>query len=135
MRDLDRYLGDGGMPVLTALGISFIEYGAGWSTATWTVAEPCANPAGTVQAGIHATALDAAMYFALVAALESGERGATLHLSVQTQRPAVVGDELRLHGQTVRVGHTVAFCSGTVTRGDEIIATATGTFAVQRSED
>ncbi len=135
MRDLDRYLGNGGMPLLDTLGVAFTEYGAGWSAAGWDVTDACANPAGIVQAGIHATALDAAMYFALVAALEKGERGATLHLSVQTVRPARTGDALQLRGQTTRVGRTVAYCSATITRGDEIIATATGTFAVMRGDD
>lgn len=134
MRELEQFLGDGGMPLLGELGVEFTEYGAGWSAGSWNVTDTCLNPSGGVQAGVFATALDAAMSFALVAALEKGERGVTLHMSVQTIRPAGAGDALTMRGQTTRVAKTVAYCSATITRNDEIIATATATFAVRRDD-
>lgn len=133
MRDLDRFLGNGGMPLLDDLGVAFIEYGEGWSRATWTVAAPCTNPAGFVQAGVYSVALDAAMYFALVASLASGESGATLHMDVQTVNPARADDVLEVRGEVTHIARSVAFCAATITRDATVIASASGTFAVKRS--
>lgn len=134
MRDLDRFLGDGGMPLLAELGVSFTGYAPNESTATWTVRATCLNPAGIVQAGVHAVVLDAAMYFALVASLESGEYGSTLEMSTQTLEPARGEDQLTVQGQVTRVARTVAFCWAEVRRGEQRISTAHATFAVRRRE-
>ena len=46
MRNLDKSLGDGGMPLLAQLGLSFERYGEGWAEATWTPTELACNPLG-----------------------------------------------------------------------------------------
>ena len=39
VRDMDRSLGDGGMPLLAQLGVDFQRYGEGWVEAAWTPTE------------------------------------------------------------------------------------------------
>ncbi|HZE06442.1 MAG TPA: hypothetical protein VE127_14530, partial [Solirubrobacteraceae bacterium] len=57
-KDMDRWLGDGGMEVIGLVGTSFTSYGVdgedlGWVEATWVPTDLACNPHGTVQAGIH----------------------------------------------------------------------------------
>src|SRR2546430_7894314 len=99
---MDRSLGDGGMALLAQLGISFDEYGEGWATAKWTPTELACNPAGTVHGGVYGVVHDAAMNFATNAALESGDRAATLELKYSTMRPAPAGAGLSVRGGVVR---------------------------------
>jgi uncharacterized protein (TIGR00369 family) len=132
MRDMDRWLGDGGMPLLADLGASFTAYGQGWAMAEWQPTPTACNPAGTVQAGVQAVLLDAVMNFALLASLEPGERGATLELKVSTMRPARAGDRLTARGEVVRIGRWVAFLQAFLRDGEEALSHATGTFAVIR---
>jgi hypothetical protein len=43
VRNLDRSLGDGGMPLLAQLGVSFERYGEGWAEAAWQPTELAAT--------------------------------------------------------------------------------------------
>lgn len=130
---MQRWLGDGGMPVIASFGASFDGYGEGWATATWTPTEMCCNPQGVVQAGVHAVMLDAAMNFAVLAALDRGERGATLEMKVSTIRPATAGQRLSVRGEIVRVARQVAYAQGWVRDGDHVVSQATGTFILRRT--
>src|SRR5262245_63799484 len=98
-RNLDRSLGDGGMPLLAGLGLSFDAYGDGWSAAAWRPTELACNPAGIVQGGVYGVIHDAAMNFAVNSALERGDRAATLDVQYQTRRAANSGDALRVGGE------------------------------------
>src|SRR5437868_14415822 len=106
---MDRSLGAGGMALLAQLGISFDEYGEGVATAKWTPTELACNPAGTVHGGMYGVVHDAAMNFATNAALESGDRAATLELKYSTMRAAQAGDALTLRGEVVRLARQVAY--------------------------
>ena len=132
---MERWLGDGGMPLLTRLGASFTAYGEGWAEATWDPAPEAANPAGTVQAGVQAVLLDAAMNFALLAALDRGDRIATLEIKVSSLRAAPSGERLAVRGEVVRMGRRVGFAQAWLRSpaGTEV-AHATGTFIVNRRE-
>jgi uncharacterized protein (TIGR00369 family) len=134
VRDLDRWLGDGGMPLVATLGASFTGYGEGWAEAQWEPTGVCCNPAGTVQAGVQSVLLDGAMNFALLTALEKGERGVTLEMKVATMRPARSGDRLTVRGEVMRLGKRVAFLQAFLRSGPEVISHATGTFAVLRPD-
>lgn len=134
VRDMDRWLGDGGMPLIGELGAAITAYGEGWATAEWRPTPIACNPAGTVQAGVQSVLLDAVMNFALLAALEPGERCATLEMKVSTMRPALAGAELTLRGEVLRAGRRVAFLQGFLRQGEETLTHATGTFAVLRPE-
>ena len=108
VRNLDRSLGDGGMPLLGQLGLSFERYGEGWAEATWTPTELACNPFGIVHGGVYGVIHDAAMNFATNSALESGDRVATLDVSYQTRRAPKVGDQLAVRGEVVQLTRQVA---------------------------
>jgi uncharacterized protein (TIGR00369 family) len=132
---MDRSLGDGGMVLLGQLGVSFDAYGAGWATATWTPTELACNPAGAVHGGVYGVVHDAAMNFATNAALESGDRAATLELKYSTMRSARAGDELSVRGEVVRLARQVAYLETTIRNAEgEPVSTGTGTFFVRRGE-
>jgi len=140
-KDMDRWLGDGGMPVIGAVGGSFDRYGVdgedlGWVEGTFTPEVLACNPHGIVQAGIHSVLLDAAMNFAINAALGGRDRTrATLELKTETMRPARLGESYRLRGDVVRLARQVAYAEASVRDGaDRLVSRATGTFLLQRSE-
>lgn len=133
MRDLERWLGDGGMPLIAHLGARFTAYGEGWAEARWEPTPACCNPAGAVQAGVQAVVLDAAMNFALLAGLDAGERVVTVEMKVSNLRAAVAGDRLAVRGEVVRLGQRVGFAeAGIVGEDDRAVARASGTFLVSR---
>jgi uncharacterized protein (TIGR00369 family) len=133
---MDRSLGDGGMALLGQLGISFDAYGEGWATAQWTPTDLACNPAGTVHGGVYGVVHDAAMNFATNAALESGDRAATLELKYSTMRPTQVGDTLTVRGEVVRLARQVAYLETAIRDAKGApISTGTGTFFVRRKED
>lgn len=132
VRDMDRWLGDGGMPLITELGAAFTAYGAGWSEAEWAPTPACCNPGGTVQAGVQSVLLDAVMNFALLASLEPGEHVATLEIKVSTMRPARAGDRLTVRGEVLRLGRRVAYVQAFARAGEETVSHATATFVLWR---
>jgi uncharacterized protein (TIGR00369 family) len=132
-RNLDDALGDGGMPLLAQLGLSFERYGEGWAEATWTPTASACNPLGAVHGGVYGVIHDAAMNFAASSALERGDRASTLDVSYQTIRPASSGDRLAVRGEVLRLGSSVAYLESSV-RDDEdsFVSRATATFFVRR---
>jgi uncharacterized protein (TIGR00369 family) len=133
---MDRSLGDGGMRLLGDLGVSFDAYGDGWATATWTPTALACNPAGAVHGGVYGVVHDAAMNFATNAALESGDRAATLELKYSTMRPAQAGDALTVRGDVIRIARQVAYLETEIRDADgELVSKGTGTFFVRRKEE
>ena len=132
-RNLDQALGDGGMPLLTQLGLSFEHYGDGWAEATWTPTALACNPLGTVHGGVYGVVHDAAMNFAASSALERGDRVATLDISYQTMRASEAGQALLVRGEVVRLTGSVAYLEANVHDRDRaLVSRATGTFLVRR---
>lgn len=136
---MDRWLGDGGMPIIAAVGGSFDSYGVdgedlGWVEGAFDPEALACNPHGIVQAGIHSLLLDACMNFAINAALPGRDRTqATLELKTETMRPAHKGDAYRLRGEVVRMARQVAFAEGTVRDAEgRLVSRATGTFLLHR---
>jgi uncharacterized protein (TIGR00369 family) len=130
---MDNALGDGGMPLLGELGVTFERYGEGWVEATWVPTERACNPAGPVHGGVYAVVHDAAMNFATNAALERGDRAATISITYSTMRPAAAGDTLAVRGEVVRITKQIAYLETTVTNLDgELVSKATGTFILRR---
>jgi uncharacterized protein (TIGR00369 family) len=139
VKDMDRWLGDGGMPMITAIGGSFDSYGSdesspGWVVATWRPTELACNPHGAVQAGVHAVFLDAAMNFAVNASLDGADRTrATLEMKTELLRAASAGQTLQVRGQVVRATRQVAFAEATTSDGDgNLVSRSTGTFLLHR---
>ncbi len=96
-KDMDRWLGDGGMPIIELVGGAFTGYGVdgedlGWVAGTFSPTDLACNPHGVVQAGIHSLLLDAAMNFAINAALPGKARTrGTLEMKTETHAPGAQG--------------------------------------------
>jgi acyl-coenzyme A thioesterase PaaI-like protein len=141
VKDMDRWLGDGGMEVIGLVGARFERYGVdgedlGWVTGAWVPTLLACNPHGTAQAGIHSLILDAAMNFAINAALPGKARTrGTLEMKTETMRPAALDATFHLRGEVARMAKQVAYAEAAVR--DEtglLISRATGTFLLHRPE-
>ena len=139
---MDRWLGDGGMALLAEVGVSFERYGVdgedlGWAEGTFLPRDLAGNPHGSVQAGVHALVLDAAMNFAINAALRGRDRTeATIEMTTELMRPALVGESYVLRGEVVRLTRQIAYAEATVVYADaKLVSRATGTFLIRRDED
>jgi acyl-coenzyme A thioesterase PaaI-like protein len=140
-KDMERWLGDGGMPIIALVGGAFTAYGVdgedlGWVAGTFTPEELACNPHGITQAGIHSLLLDASMNFAINAALPGRDRTrGTLEMKTETMRPALLGTPYVLRGEVVRLAKQVAFGEATVRDGEGgLVSRATGTFLLYREE-
>jgi uncharacterized protein (TIGR00369 family) len=134
-------LGNGGMELIGTVGGSFDDYGVdgedlGWVIGAFTPLAPACNPHGIVQAGVHGLLLDAAMNFAINAALPGRDRTkATLEMKIECMRPARLGESYRLRGEVVRMAGQVAYGEATVQdEQDRLVSRSTGTFLLQRSK-
>jgi uncharacterized protein (TIGR00369 family) len=134
-RDMGKWLGDGGMPIIEQIGASLDEFGDAWVTGSWTPTMLACNPAGTVQAGVHAVVLDAAMNFAINAGLDGKDRTrGTLEMKTETMRPAAKGATFTIRGEVVRMAKQVAYAEAAVRDAeDQLISRATGTFFLHRA--
>jgi uncharacterized protein (TIGR00369 family) len=140
-KNMDRWLGDGGMAIVGALGGLFEAYGVqgedlGWVSGSFTPSELACNPHGAVQAGVHAVLLDGAMNFAINAALRGRDRtNATIEMTCQLLRPARRDEHYVLRGDVVRLTRQIAFAEAGISDDDgEFVSRATGTFLVHRDD-
>ena len=138
---MDRWLGDGGMAIIGAIGGSFDSYGIdgedlGWVKGTFRPLELACNPHGSVQAGVHAVLLDAAINFAINAALRGKDRTkATIEIKTELMRPAMKDEMYALRGDVVRLGRQVAYGEAVLTNSEnQIVSRATGSFLLHRPE-
>jgi uncharacterized protein (TIGR00369 family) len=137
---MSRWLGDGGMPLLSQLGVLFDDYGvedddrAGWASASWEPQPLACNPHGIVQAGVHSVVLDAAMNFAVNAGLSGKDRTrGTLELKTETMRPATAGQRLAVRGAVMRQAKQVAFAEARIEDAEgRLVSRSTGTFLLHR---
>jgi uncharacterized protein (TIGR00369 family) len=140
-KDMDRWLGDGGMPLIAVVGGAFNDYGMdgedlGWVGGTFTPTDLACNPHGITQAGVLSLLLDAAMNFAINAALPGRARTrGTLEMKTECMRPASKGDTYVLRGEVVRLAKQVAYGEASLRHGDgTLVSRATGTFLLHRPE-
>lgn len=138
---MDRWLGDGGMAIIAAVGGSFEHYGVdgedlGWVSGSFTPLELACNPHGSVQAGVHSVLLDAAMNFAINSALLGRDRTrATIEMTTELLRPAMLAQHYLLRGEVVRLTRQVAYAEASITSDEgKLISRATGTFLVHRDQ-
>ena len=138
---MDRWLGDGGMPLLAQLGASLERYGVdgedlGWVEGEFTPTQLACNPHGFAQAGVQAVLLDAAINFAINAALRGKDRTkATIEMKSELMRPCVMGETYDVRGEVVRLGRQVAYGEAWIKGADgQIVSRATGTFLIHRAE-
>lgn len=132
-RGLDRWLGDGGMPLLSLMGVSIDGFDPGRSWASWVPTTLCCNPRGAVQAGVYTVVLDATMSIAMLSVMPRGEMAVSLDVYTTTTEPARHGSELSVVARVVRQGRATIFAAATVSDGDDkVVAEARGTYAVRR---
>ena len=138
-KNMDRWLGDGGMAIIAAVGGSFTTYGVdgedlGWVNGSFVPLELACNPHGSVQAGVHSVLLDAAMNFAINAALRGKDRtNATIEMTTELMRPAMRDERYALRGEVVRLTRQIAYAEATISNAeDKLVSRATGTFLVHR---
>jgi len=138
---MDRWLGDGGMAIIGAVGGSFEHCGVdgedlGWASGLFAPTNLACNPHGTVQAGVHALLLDAAMNFSINAALPGRDRTqGTIEMTTELLRPAAIGERYALRGEVVRLTRQIAFAEATLTNAeDKLVSRSSGTFLIQRDE-
>ena len=123
------------------VGGAFTAYGVdgedlGWVSGTFTPTDLACNPHGVTQAGIHSLLLDAAMNFAINAALPGKARTrGTLEMKTECMRPAMKGDGYVLRGEVVRMAKQVAYGEASLRDADGVLVSrATGTFLLHRPE-
>jgi uncharacterized protein (TIGR00369 family) len=139
-KSMDRWLGDGGMAVIGAIGGNFESYGVdgedlGWVSGSFTPTPVACNPHGAVQAGVHSVMLDAAMNFSINAALVGRDRTeATIEMTTELMRPALLDSHYVVRGDVVRLTRQIAYAEATISSDEgKLISRSTGTFLVHRS--
>ena len=140
-KDMDRWLGDGGMPIIGVVGGAFTAYGVdgedlGWVAGTFAPTDLACNPHGVAQAGVHSLLLDACMNFAINAALPGKARTrGTLEMKTECMRPALKGSDYLLRGEVVRMAKLVAYGEAKMRDAEgTLVSRATGTFLLHRPE-
>ena len=128
------------MAVIGAIGGAFASYGVdgedlGWVSGTFTPTALACNPHGAVQAGVHSVILDAAMNFAINAALVGRDRTeATIEMTTELMRPALLECHYVVRGDVVRLTRQIAYAEATIASDEgKLISRSTGTFLVHRS--
>ena len=139
---MDRWLGDGGMPIIAAVGGSFDAYGVdgedlGWVSGIFQPTELACNPHGAVQAGVHSVLLDAAMNFAINAALRGRDRtNATIEMTTELMRPAMLDQRYACAARSCVSTRQIAYAEATIANAEgKIVSRATGTFLVHRAQE
>lgn len=138
-KNMDRWLGDGGMAIVGALGGAFESYGVdgqdlGWAAGSFVPTGLACNPHGAVQAGVHGVVLDAVMNFAINAALRGRDRtNATIEMTSELLRPAVRDEHYLVRGDVVRLTRQIAYAEASITSDEgKLVSRASGTFLVHR---
>ncbi len=133
-RDMTKFLGDGGMPLLGRLGMQFTSFTEGTVEASWVPTALACNPNGPVQGGVYGVVLDGAMNFATLSRLERGERCTTLEMKMSFLRSAKVNDQLTVKSNIVKIGGKIAFLRAVITNAEgKSVVEASGTQMLLRN--
>ena len=142
LKNMDRWLGNGGMAIIDAVGGSITSYGVdgedlGWAEGTLHATELACNPHGTVQGGVHAILLDAVINFAINSALRGKDRTkATIEMKTEFMRAASREETYFLRGDVTRLGRQVAYGESTLRdKEGRVVSRATATFLLHREAE
>ena len=112
---MDRWLGNGGMAIIDAVGAKITAYGVdgedlGWAEGELDATELACNPHGGIQGGVQAILLDAIINFAINSALYGKDRTkATIEMKTEFMRGAKRGEKYTFRGEVTRIGRQVAY--------------------------
>lgn len=111
------------------LGIEFVHLEPGRCEAVIDVHEDLFHPGGVVHGGVAFSLADSSMAMALIAGLDDGQGCSTIE-SKMNYLKAVVEGRMQSEAWIVRKGRRIAFMEAKITHGEDVVATATGTFAI-----
>ena len=120
-------------PAAEWMGMELVEAVGGVARVTVTPREEMANSAGFVHGGILATLADSAMGRAVWSDLREQGKSLSFDLKVTFIQAAKVGELLTATGKVIHPGRRTVIAECEIRgRGERLIATASGSFLVQR---
>ena len=111
------------------VGLNFTTLQDGFSQCVLEVGEKHLNPHGTLHGGVVYTMMDTGMGAALYTLLSEREGCTTVEIKV-TYFKAVLSGPLTCDTKVIHKGGRIAFLESEVRNGDNLVAKATGTFAI-----
>ena len=116
-------------PFADLLGLSVDSKQSGKSTCSIAFTERLLNPNNVVHGGVIYSMADTGMGGALMSLLGDGQHCATIEIKMMYLKPAGHHD-LVCNTEVIKQGRRVAILESEVLSGGELIAKATGSFAV-----
>ena len=116
-------------PFADLLGLSVDSKQSGTSTCSIAFTERLLNPNNVVHGGVIYSMADTGMGGALMSLLGDGQLCATIEIKIMYLKPAGHHD-LVCNTEVIKQGRRVALLESEVFSGGELIAKATGSFAV-----
>tara|TARA_Y100000385_G_scaffold158010_1_gene163885 strand:- start:1728 stop:2111 length:384 start_codon:yes stop_codon:yes gene_type:complete len=116
-------------PFADLLGLSVDSKQSGKSTCSIAFTERLLNPNNVVHGGVIYSMADTGMGGALMSLLGDGQLCATIEIKIMYLKPAGHHD-LVCNTEVIKQGRRVAILESEVLSGGELIAKATGSFAV-----
>ena len=116
-------------PFADLLGLSVDSKQSGKSTCSIAFTERLLNPNNVVHGGVIYSMADTGMGGALMSLLGDGQHCATIEIKMMYLKPAGHHD-LVCNTEVIKQGRRVALLESEVFSGGELIAKATGSFAV-----
>ena len=116
------------VPYINLLGIELVDLELGKAILQLKIRDELRQPFGLLHGGATASLIDTATAFALISALKTDEKTATVDLNVHYLRPVFEGT-ITCIAKTVKVGKRLSTISAEVKNEDEkLVATALSTY-------
>ncbi len=128
------YIKESGMheikfPFLEHIGAALTAYEAGSAEVELIVMPYHLQHMGFVHGGVISTLMDNTGWYAAVSNLPEGYTSVTMEIKINYLKPAS-GERLRAKGKVLRQGKKTSFVTIELFDGDNMVAFATGTYAV-----
>jgi acyl-CoA thioesterase len=118
-------------PLASHLGLVVDRPGPGRAVARLHASDTHANPHGVVHGAVLFALVDTAMGAATYSVMPEGASCASIEVHLRFLAPARLGDELAADVTVTRAGSRIVHLESRVTAGgDDVVATATGSFAI-----
>lgn len=117
------------LPFLEHLGARVLSLGQGEATLSIEIKDYHLQHLGYVHGGVISSLADNTGWYAVISSLPEDRTSVTVEIKVNYLKPAVLG-ELTAVGRMLRAGKRVAFAVVEVWQGSEMVAYATGTYAI-----